>query len=111
MKIFALCVLAKFLSIQAAAAQEALTMEPKTSTLEGKPVEIIHGSAVNSFTLQAVIESLEEAGCPVSTRVLSDSAYIVARTNGDGISTLDVVFAGSWLLENCLPKPPHRAQD
>ncbi len=68
----------------------------------GKPVQFIHGSKVNDFTLQAVVESIEEAGCSVTTRELGDHEMMIARTNGEGISTKDVVFAGQWSLENCL---------
>lgn len=73
-----------------------------TGAAEGKPVQFIHGSKVNNFTLQAVTESLEEAGCPVSTRELGDHEMMIARTNGEGISTKDIVFAGQWSLQNCL---------
>ncbi len=69
---------------------------------EGKPVQFIYGSGVNSFNLQRVVESIEEAGCPVTTMETGNSTFVVARTNGDGISTKDVVFAGQWSLENCL---------
>lgn len=68
----------------------------------GKPVQFIYGSGVNDFTLQSVVESVEEAGCPVTTRQLSDTDMIIARTNGEGISTDDIVFAGQWTLDNCL---------
>ncbi len=69
---------------------------------KGKPVQFIYGSGVNSFNLERVVESIEDAGCPVTTMEAGSSSMVVARTNGEGISTPDVVFAGQWTLDNCL---------
>lgn len=80
---------------------QAAQADSSNTVGDGKPVQFIYGSGVNSFTLQAVVESVEEAGCPVTTMETGNSTMVVARTNGEGISTTDVVFAGQWVLDNC----------
>ena len=67
----------------------------------GKPVQFIHGSKVNSYNLQRVVESVEEAGCPVTTRELSSNDRIIVRVDGKTVGTQDPVFAGVFALDHC----------
>lgn len=68
---------------------------------QGKPVQFIYGSKVNDFTLQSVVENVEESGCPVTTRQLSDTDRIIVKVDDKTIGTQDPVFAGLFALENC----------
>lgn len=80
---------------------DSFRVEDSSDVTHGKPVHFIYGSGVNSFTLQSVVESVEEAGCPVTTKQLSDTDRIIVKVGGKTIGSQDVVFAGMFALENC----------
>jgi hypothetical protein len=71
------------------------------SAAQGKPVQFIYGSQVNDFTLQAVVENVQESGCPVTTRQLSNTDRIIVKVDGRTAGTEDPAFAGMFALKYC----------
>ncbi|RIJ28438.1 hypothetical protein [Henriciella mobilis] len=88
-------------SVNADQIDQAAQAESSNAVGDGRPVQFIYGSGVNSFTLQRVVESVEEAGCPVTTKQLSDTDRIIVKVAEKTIGSQDVVFAGMFALENC----------
>ena len=71
---------------------------------QGKHVELIHGSGFSSLKVDIIKQTLENAGCPSSSRVLGNrDRMMVLVDNQKVISTNDMGEATGEAIEHCVP--------
>ena len=71
---------------------------------QGKPVQLIHGSGFSALQADIVQQTIENAGCPVSSRILGDKDRMMVRVDGEMvIYTDDMGEATGEAIEHCVP--------